>query len=198
MSLIHISKGITWDLSKINKDYKIPSPEVIAKSLGNICRFAGNTSIFYSVAEHSVKCSYLVEPQYSLEALLHDAHECVINDIPSPVKKITGCTLSSLEEDIEAHFRKFYNVPEKLSRQVKIADILILGLEMEYLFEENTLFNFPKSIMENFKEDYDFVNNKILSYKDKFIPEGWGPSFKSNRLGEGAEKWLQRFEELTK
>lgn len=198
---IQLSGGIVWDLIDINNN-KIPPPIIIARSLGNICRFAGNTSIFYSVAEHSVKCSYLVEPQYSLEALLHDAHECIINDIPSPVKRridySSNLSLTHLERYIESNFRKFYNVPEILSSQVKIADLLILKLEIDCLFEENKLFNFPKKFMENHKKDYDLVNNKILNYRNKFVPEGWEPTFKNNVLGKGAEKWLQRFEELTK
>lgn len=59
--------------------------EDIAHALSNQCRFSGHVRRFYSVAEHSVrvmkKCS--VDP---LAALLHDASEAYLVDLPRPLK----------------------------------------------------------------------------------------------------------------
>ena len=44
----------------------------IAHALSNICRFTGHTRQFYSVAEHSVLCSYLVPHEDRMIALMHD------------------------------------------------------------------------------------------------------------------------------
>lgn len=68
------------------------SLEDIAHSLGAVSRFTGHTSRRYSVGEHSILCAEICErlhpnrPMLALKALLHDAHEAYLNDIPSPWK----------------------------------------------------------------------------------------------------------------
>jgi len=59
----------------------------VALALGRICRFSGQTRGFYSVAEHCVEASLLVPPAHALWALLHDASEAYICDIPRPIKR---------------------------------------------------------------------------------------------------------------
>lgn len=59
----------------------------IAHALSNICRFTGHVGEFYSVAQHSVLVSYLVNPVYAREALMHDASEAYLGDVHSPLKR---------------------------------------------------------------------------------------------------------------
>ena len=71
--------------------YLTPTPDEIdvrdiAHALSMICRFGGQCRDFYSVAEHSLHVCNLVQPKYKLSALLHDAHEAYILDMPRPVK----------------------------------------------------------------------------------------------------------------
>jgi hypothetical protein len=66
--------------------------EDIAHGLANVGRFAGQGKDFYSVARHSVHVSHEVEARGgSAEArryaLLHDATEAYLSDVPGPVKK---------------------------------------------------------------------------------------------------------------
>lgn len=64
----------------------------IAHALSMICRYNGHTRRFYSVAEHSILlCRYILDhwPAYKIEqlqALMHDAAEAYLCDIPRPVK----------------------------------------------------------------------------------------------------------------
>lgn len=58
----------------------------IAHALSNACRFTGHCARFLSVAEHSIRVSYLVPPGDALWALLHDASEAYLCDIAKPVK----------------------------------------------------------------------------------------------------------------
>lgn len=58
----------------------------IVAGLSKECRYSGQVPGMYSVAEHSLWCSYLVEPKYRLVALLHDASEAYLRDLPAPFK----------------------------------------------------------------------------------------------------------------
>ena len=61
--------------------------EDIAHALSLICRFTGHCKVFYSVAEHSIRCAAEARPEDRLWALLHDASEAYLADIARPVKE---------------------------------------------------------------------------------------------------------------
>jgi hypothetical protein len=63
----------------------------IAQALANTCRFGGHSRRFYSVAQHSAIVSDVcaergASPAEALVALLHDAAEAYLVDLPHPIK----------------------------------------------------------------------------------------------------------------
>jgi hypothetical protein len=99
MSTVVTRSGARLDLSD-------PSPESvfrgdIASGLSGACRFAAQTEVFYSVAQHAVMVTemvkvFLSEGQWGdaprgaalLAALHHDSHEAFMSDIPAPLKQL--------------------------------------------------------------------------------------------------------------
>lgn len=91
----------------------------IAHQLAMTCRYGGAVKRFYSVAEHSVLLACYVErmkperKDLALQALLHDAAEAYICDIPRPLKRsvqMAGYVEAemAIEEAIEAAFNLPY------------------------------------------------------------------------------------------
>lgn len=69
-----------------------PTPDMIciediAHALSQQPRFGGHLPVFFSVAQHSVGCMLNAQPDERLGALMHDASEAYLMDIPSPIKK---------------------------------------------------------------------------------------------------------------
>jgi len=92
----------------------------IAHALSHQCRFAGHTTVFYSVAQHCVMVSenQLVLDR-RLQALLHDASEAYLLDIPSPVKsriKKYAEAENQLMHRISARFGFWWPAEERLKQ----------------------------------------------------------------------------------
>jgi hypothetical protein len=74
-------------------DYPDTDPEQIriediAHALSRMPRWAGHTTFPVSVAQHCLNCSAVAEPKDQLAALLHDASEAYIADLPKPFKMV--------------------------------------------------------------------------------------------------------------
>src|SRR5689334_2642685 len=89
-------------------------PADIAHALSLLCRYGGHVDRFYSVAEHCVLMSQAVAPEDALAALLHDATEAYVVDVPRPLKRqLAG--YREIEEQvwfaIAYRFRLDYELP---------------------------------------------------------------------------------------
>ena len=102
--------------------------EDIANALSNICRFAGHLPYFYSVGQHSVLTSIIVPQEFALEALLHDAAEAYLTDIPAPLKSLLP-DYRAVEDEVDDAIRQKFNLPREQHPAVKYADLVMLASE---------------------------------------------------------------------
>lgn len=118
------------------------SVEALAKSLSHICRFAGHVQYFYSVAQHAVNCSYIVDEEHAFAALMHDTAEMATNDLPTPLKHyvedIAGPVFKELEIRIESAMAERFGFEYPLHPAVKLADLQMLGLEKDAVKQDHS------------------------------------------------------------
>lgn len=106
----------------------------IAHSLSNVCRYGGQCKEFYSVAQHSVICSW--EADYSLKKklLMHDASEAYIGDIIAPLKVTEQYAFYREIEDrlMRAVYQRFDlpNDTEEEAEEIHRIDMLVRHTEM--------------------------------------------------------------------
>jgi 5'-deoxynucleotidase YfbR-like HD superfamily hydrolase len=117
-----------------------PDPEQldagdIARALGNQCRFGGHCRAFYSVAQHSVIVSRLVEERGgdaddAFAALMHDATEAYLGDMPHPLKHRSplGAAFKAAEDGLEAAIRARFAIKADVP-EIKRADRALLATE---------------------------------------------------------------------
>lgn len=95
-----------WPLDPLPEDVFI---EDIAHALSMQCRYAGHVTRFYSVAEHSVLIARCAPPEAKLYALLHDASEAYLVDVPRPVKGWLD-NYGSIEQQVDTAVMKRFGV----------------------------------------------------------------------------------------
>lgn len=103
-------------------DFEHPEQSVftikdIAQGLANTCRFSGQATEYYSVAEHTVRVSrYLqgigYDVKQQLEGLHHDDSEAFITDVPRPIKIL---------------------LPDYMALEQQVMDTILAGLGLEHL-----------------------------------------------------------------
>ncbi|VVT49194.1 COG1896: Predicted hydrolases of HD superfamily [Kosakonia radicincitans] len=123
--------------------------EDIANALANICRFSGHVPEFYSVAQHSVLCSQIVPVEYAFEALMHDAAEAYVQDIPAPLKALLP-DYRNIEQMVDDLIREKFSLSRKHSPVVKRADLTMLATERRDLeIDDGTRWSVLEGIPES-------------------------------------------------
>jgi len=111
----------------------------IAHALANACRFGGHCEQFYSVAEHSVLVSLVVPQRLALAALLHDASEAYVVDIPRPIKPYLA-GYKEIEAQVQAAVHERFGIgPLDNSDQqaIKDADNAVLLAEADQIMKDH-------------------------------------------------------------
>lgn len=169
------------------KQFSLDNPEFdikdIAHAASMLCRYNGHSRHFYSVAEHSVLVSLLMEELGlgdPLEGLMHDATEAYLSDIPAPFKQSLP-ELGALDDRLEYECRIHFGLPTTKTPGCKKADWLALFIEGFYLMPHKG---------EGFI-DPDGHRPEAL----KLVNQGWRVNGLEPTRGEAM--FLNRFEELT-
>ncbi|RJG47370.1 hypothetical protein D3Y55_21045 [Mesorhizobium sp. DCY119] len=107
--------------------------EDIAHSLSLQCRYAGHCHKFYSVAEHSVLMTRWIVEHYgnkaALWALLHDASEAYLVDVPRPLKRHLR-DYKAAEMNVMAAVCETFDLPPVMPAEVHEADTRIIADEL--------------------------------------------------------------------
>ncbi len=130
-------------------DYLNPRPEDIritdiAEALAKQCRFSGHTIKFYSVAQHSCMVHDLCPLEARPWALLHDAHEAYIGDIPTPLQTALhalggGIALGVITQRLDRAIAKAFGLalPDEPTRlEVRHWDRVALNTERYVLLDQ--------------------------------------------------------------
>ncbi len=149
----------------------------IAHSLALQCRFNGHTTAFYSIAQHSVLVSRIVNPTQALAALFHDASETYTGDLIAPLKRFLPPVFKEIERKIESAIFQHFGINEEEvdHQEIKRADKIALFTERRDLMKESSAKWGDEDLFKPHSE-------KIVP----LMPD------------EAKELFLKRFEELTK
>ena len=147
--------------------------EDIAHSLAMQGRFAGHARRFYSIAEHSVYVSRMVTNKADrLHALLHDASEAYVIDVPRPLKPFLA-NYREIEDNVWFAIADHFGINREMPASIKLADNSVL------LAEQRQLMGPPPEPW------------LVPGEPAPITIKGWDPDY-------ARFKFLQRFDELTR
>lgn len=133
--------------------------EDVIHPLSLLCRFNGSSLEFYSVAQHSVLVADNVFKETGCKntaysALLHDASEAFISDIPSPFK---------------THFPGFKEI------EIKMEEWLSQRFHFKYPFDPIIKHHDLRCLSTEMRDLMLISDHKNLPnpYEEKIIPLGW-------------------------
>jgi hypothetical protein len=128
--------------------------EDIAHALSYQCRFGGHLPRFYSVAQHSLNCCYLIDDnKLKLAALLHDASEAYLLDIPSPIKQGLS-NYKEIEDRLMNLIAEKFGFEYPLHPEVKKVDAIMLQKEWDCLMLNKETLHFPSKDEWQTREDF--------------------------------------------
>ncbi len=132
----------------------------IAHALALTCRFAGHCRTFYSVAEHTKRLCDIVPIELKPLAVMHDAAEAYLLDVPSPLKDTVFKDYRKVEQNLcSLIFQKFDILPvtEGMLAELKKAENRLVATEI-------------RDLMNNHDENYCLIGKPL---PEAIIPVAW-------------------------
>lgn len=105
--------------------------DVVALETSTHTYFAEGFGAHNSVAQHSILGSNLIQPEFALQFLLHDASESFLGDLNRPTKHATmaGDAYRQVEARIQACIYTKFGLPEEEPEEIKTMDNAMLYAE---------------------------------------------------------------------
>jgi 5'-deoxynucleotidase YfbR-like HD superfamily hydrolase len=147
----------------------------IAHALSLQCRFTGQCRKFYSVGEHSILVSRIMEHLGlgdPMEGLLHDAVESVLSDVARPAKQLLK-DYKALDKALDTSMRKTFALPEAMTEGCMKADVMALLMEAKELMPSkgehwNDIFT-PELRAETARLSFQVVGWTPENTKERFM-----------------------------
>lgn len=167
-----------------------PDPETIcladiAVGLSNACRFVGQVSRPYNVAEHSVRATWeaermLLSPAARLGTLLHDAHEAYTGDLSAPFKhaleQLAPGAVKKIQGVLDVAIGLAFDISPEMFKLpvVKLIDDAVM-------FREAAGLKYSHGIGEHWGN---------TEYHEPLVAYGWTPA-------EAERRFIETYERLT-
>ncbi|MEM7571157.1 MAG: hypothetical protein AAF337_15305 [Pseudomonadota bacterium] len=194
--LLNTASGRTIDLARPERSDFLVSD--IATGLSRAARFGGQTTQPWWVIQHSL-CAYDLaksfglSPDLQMQALLHDAEEAYLTDIPAPAKEPED-VVCHYQEGLRGAIMAWAGVPYGLDLDpaVKRIDMILLHVEASLLQKNNAALRWPVPFeaLEHLAPRRDFIE-AARAVVDRLIPKrGMGAYFVFEKLFEKLlEEW---------
>lgn len=160
ISGLYVQSGTISTFSGLYIDTRNPAPESlniydIAHQLSMQPRYGGKLRQDYTVAQHCIECCLLADFEDKLAALLHDASEAYICDLPSPIKsELPGYKV--IEDRIMKAISAKFGFEYPLNQRVKEIDKYMLELEWSSMVKNHIPYRIK--VMEKREAEIRFIN----------------------------------------
>lgn len=140
----------------------------IAAALSKLCRYNGHCSEFYSVAQHSVLVSEIIDPRYALWGLLHDASEAYLGDVSYPLKQLLP-DYRLIEARVEACIIETFKLGLE-PPDVKRADLVALCTEKRDLMPKGPDWKMLDGVIPHYNKIHpQDPRTANLSFMDRYV-----------------------------
>jgi len=118
----------------LNPDPDLIDIRDIAHALAYIGRYGGHAHKFISVADHSIRVTEKTSDENKLWALLHDASEAYLGDIPAPLKHSPEFSFyRDAEKNLMDAICDKFGLEKEEPKEIKYWDLVIRATEMRDL-----------------------------------------------------------------